>query len=226
MPADPTTMPGALGSSDGVTDRPVRIALADDHPLFCEGLRSMLEIDPGLSVVAQVHRADDLEPMLATNPCDVLLLDLHMDRSSLRDIGRLAARARVVLLTASELPDDALAAIRAGARAVVFKHCALETLMAAVRAVVAGDVWMPPELQESIARGLREPGRGPLTVREREIVRHVAAGLRNAEIARRLGISDETVKTHLVKIFRKVGVRDRVALALYAVRTDLVDARL
>jgi DNA-binding NarL/FixJ family response regulator len=104
----------------------------------------------------------------------------------------------------------------------VFKRFAIETLMTAVRAVADGQVWMPPSLQADVAARLGEPASAALTRREREIVRHVALGLRNAEVAKRLAISEVTVKTHVNNIFQKLGIRDRVELALYAIRMGII----
>jgi len=201
---------------------PVRIVIADDHALFRQGLKSMLRLQPDVTVVAEVERAGDLLPVLERTACDLLLLDLQMERSSLLDIETLAERLTILVVTASERVEDALAALRAGARGVVFKRFAIETLMTALRAVLEGHVWMPPAIQAEITARLREPAEASLTRREREIVRHVALGLRNAEVAERLCISEVTVKTHLNNVFQKLGVRDRVELALYAVRMGLI----
>ena len=198
---------------------PIRVAIADDHALFRQGLRSLLALRPEMTVVAETDRVDALHPMLADVTCDVLLLDLQMDRNSLADIGQLASRTSVIVVTASEQPDDALAAIRAGASGVVFKRFAIETLVDAIRTVAEGHVWVMPTLHGDQAA---EPVPEPLTVREREIVRLVALGLRNAEVATRLAISEDTVKTHLNNVFQKLGVRDRVQLTLYALRRGLI----
>lgn len=203
---------------------PIRIAIADDHALFRQGLKSLLRLDPDVTVVAELARADDLLKTLERVPCDVLLLDLQMDRPAFIDIEALAARVAVVVVTATERVEDTVAAIRAGARGLVFKRFAIETLMTAIRTVMDGHVWLPPELQSEIAARLREPTGGSLTRREREIVRHVAVGLRNAEVADKLGVSEGTVKTHLNNIFQKLGLRDRVELALYAVRMGIIGA--
>ena len=199
-----------------------RIIVADDHALFREGLELVLACHAEVKVVAEVQRVDDLLPTLARTPCDVLLLDLRMDRDAVGEIGALAAHAAVVVLTGIEAPDVALAAMRAGARGVVFKRDAAEVLMQAVRAVMAGQVWMPQSVQRQLAIDPRAPALGLLTPREREIVRHVALGLRNAEVARELDISEQTIKTHLNNIFHKLGVRDRVELALYAAREGII----
>ena len=200
----------------------LRIAIADDHALFRQGLKSQLLLQPGLEVVGEVDRADELAGLVERSPFDILLLDLQMERSSLIDIKALAERVAVVVVTASERAEDALAAVRAGARGVVFKRFAIETLMDAITAVAEGHVWIPPSLQKYLTERLLEPPDEPLTPREREIVRHVALGLRNAEVAARLSISEVTVKTHLNNIFQKLGLRGRTALALYAIRVGII----
>jgi len=202
---------------------PLRIVIADDHALFRQGLRSMfVNLHPNVTVVAEVETVSDVARTLASTPCDVLLLDLQMDRNALADIGSFARRAQVVVVTASQDPAEALGAIRAGARAVVFKRFAVETLVEALRAVREGHVWLPPALQSELTARLAEPDAKALTSREREIVRLVALGFQNPEIARRLEISDATVKTHLNNVFHKLEARDRVALTLYAIRTGIV----
>jgi two-component system NarL family response regulator len=200
----------------------LRLAIADDHALFRLGLKSLLALRGDVAVVAETERVDDLAPMLEATACDLLLLDLQMDRSSLAEIADLAARVKVIVVTASERADDALAAIRAGASAVVFKRFAIESLVDAIAAVARGEVWMPPNLLARVASELREPVRESLTAREREIVRHVALGCRNAEVARALAITEDTVKTHLNNVFQKLGIRDRVQLTLYAIRFGII----
>jgi len=129
--------------------------------------------------------------------------------------------AGVVIVTATERGEELFAAVRAGARGIVYKRFAFETLMTAVRAVADGFVWLPPDLQAELIRGEREEP-SALTPRERDIVRHVGLGLRNAEVAERLAITEVTVKTHVNNIFHKLGLRARVELALYAIRSGLV----
>ena len=146
----------------------------------------MLRLQPDVTVVAEIERMDDVLPTLDQTPCDVLLLDLQMDRNAFVDIAVLAARAAVVVVTATERVEDALAAVRAGARGLVFKRFAIETLMTATRTVAEGQVWLPPEIQTELSTQLRESDEpAALTQREREVVRHVALGLRNAEVAER-----------------------------------------
>jgi len=203
---------------------PVRVIIADDHALFRQGLTSMFaRLYPEVSVVAEIECASEIGPALTSTRCDVLLLDLQMDdHNVLADIRSFARLVRVVVVTASQRPEDALAALQAGARAVVFKRFAVETLMEALRAVAEGHVWMPPALQTELTARMLGTVSKTLTSRERQIVRLVGLGFHNAEIAERLRISEVTVKTHLNNVFRKLDLRDRVGVTLYAIRTGLI----
>jgi len=203
-------------------DGKIRIVIADDHALFRQGLMSMLRLQANVTVVAELERADDLQRTLEQTACDILLLDLQMERAAFVDIEALAERVAILVVTATERVEDAIAALRAGARGLVFKRFAIESLMTAITTVMQGHVWLPPALQTEITARLREPGADFLTRREREIVRHVALGMRNAEVAERLGVTEGTVKTHLNNIFQKLSLRDRVELTLYAVRTGII----
>jgi DNA-binding NarL/FixJ family response regulator len=201
---------------------PIRIAIADDHALFRQGLKALLKGRPDVVVVGETDRVEGLASFLDLTPCDVLLLDLQMERSAIEDLRVVADRLPVVVVTANEYSDEPLTAMRAGARAVVFKRFAIEMLLEAVHAVVEGNVWMPPALQTRLAGSVREAERRRLTARELDVVRHVAMGLKNVDIARRLFISEETVKAHLSNVFGKLGVRDRVELTLHALRAGIV----
>ena len=202
----------------------IRVIVADDHALFRQGLTSMFDrLHPEVSVVAEVERASEIGPALTRTPCDVLLLDLQMDdHNVLADIPSFARLVQVVVVTASQRPDDALAAVQAGARAIVFKRFAVETLMEALRVVLEGHVWMPPPLQREMTARMIGPGPRTLTSRERQIVRLVGLGFHNPEIAERLCISEVTVKSHLNRVFHKLELRDRVAITRYAIRTGLI----
>jgi DNA-binding NarL/FixJ family response regulator len=199
----------------------IRIAIADDHALFRQGLKALLRGRDDVIVVGEADRVEDIHPLLDRTPCDVLLLDLRMDRCVLAELPEIAARLPVVVVTANEFTDEPMIAMRSGARAVVFKRFAVEMLLDAVRAAVAGEVWMPPALQARFTAGDAGPGQR-LTPRELDVVRLVATGHKNADIARRLFVSEDTVKAHLGNVFAKLAVRDRLELALYALRNGLV----
>ena len=205
-------------------EAPIRLVIADDHALFRQGLKSLLMLQPEVEIVAEVEKGGDIEDAVTRTSCDVLLLDLQMDRWTGDLVETLAARTRIVVLTASERIEDALAVMRKGAMAVVQKRFAIETLMEAVRMAAKGLVWMPPALQAELASDLRGASNHRLTERESEIARCVGEGLRNAEIARRLAISESTVKTHLNNIFQKLQVRDRMELAIRAARGRVTPA--
>src|SRR6266446_236042 len=200
----------------------IRLIIADDHALFRGGLKSLLRRQRDMKVVGEVESAGALMEVLADTACDVLLLDLQMERWALDDIRQLATRTKVVVLTASESLENAITAMRLGARGVVQKRFAVQTLMEAIRTVAGGSVWMPPTLQAEVAAQWGASNSKQLTSREADIVRLVATGLRNAEIAQRLSITEATVKTHLNNIFEKLELRDRVELTVYALRHGLV----
>lgn len=200
----------------------MRVLIADDHELFRDSLAllvrsrpAMMEVETSAVLDGLVARVEEFQP-------DVLLLDLNMERPAITDIPALAARTHVIVVSSVEQSDQLLAAVRAGARGVVSKRDAVDTLMEAMAAVVDGHVWLSPALQSQLVGALTSPSPDRLTAREREIVRLVALGLRNAEVGAELFISGITVKTHLSRIFFKLGIRDRADLVRYAVRTGLI----
>jgi len=201
---------------------PIRLILADDHAVFREGLKALLATYNRFEVVAEVERSSELEAKVLNTPCEVVVLDLQMDQWVMDEIEWLSRRATVVVLTASESEEDTAAALRLGARAVVQKRFALETLIAAIQAGVDGFVSSPPTSRAEFKERSGNPTTNPLTARESTIVRYVAVGLHNAEVASLLSITEGTVKVQLNRIFHKLGVRDRVELANYAFRNGLV----
>jgi DNA-binding NarL/FixJ family response regulator len=203
----------------------VRVTIADDHAIVREGLRALFEVTPDITVAGEVEQADELTLTVTKTKCDVLLLDLQMDRWVMDEIPGLAQLTKVVVLTGTDSQDDLLNALRLGARAIVKKTFAAETIREAIRAVVTGAVWMPADLRDKLtAKSLTERAAG-LSPRESEIARYVAVGMRNAEVGRKLGITEGTVKVHLNNIFNKLQIRDRVGLTLYAIRNRLIGSR-
>jgi two-component system nitrate/nitrite response regulator NarL len=200
---------------------PIRVTIVSEHTLFRKGLASLLTLGPGIAVAAETERFDPLAYALTGVPCDVLLLDAHIGGASLPQIEMLSRRFRLLVVTASQQLEEAAAAMRAGASGAVFADLTLDALIEAIRTVARDEVWMPPALR----RHLTQPEHSRPTGREREVIRYVALGLRNAEVAGQLGISSETVKKHLRNVFQKLQVRDRVELAHYALRQGLVEVR-
>lgn len=211
-----------VGRILGRSIAPVRVAVADGRTLLREGCKALLHLQAGVVVTAEIADGREIAARLVAEPCDVLLLDRHTWLADECDIHELRERIHVVLLADDgDDPSDALNALRHGARGVVFRSASVPALLEAIRTVAVGQVWMPAELQAQLAETLHEDPKRTLTRREREIVRQVAVGLRNCEIGTALGISEQTVKTHLGRIFRKLSIRDRVGLALYAARHGL-----
>jgi len=199
----------------------VRLIIADDHALFRQGLKSLLALQPDIHVVGEADRAAELPAAMAATTCDIVLLDLQMERWLMEEIPLLSKNAAVIVLTATETPGSGVKAIRMGARGVVHKRFAVETLMTAIQTVASGLVWMPPTVQAEIAAEGASSSKA-LTTRETEIVRFVASGLRNAEVAQKLSITESTVKTHLNNVFQKLALRDRLELTHYAIRSGLI----
>jgi DNA-binding NarL/FixJ family response regulator len=199
---------------------PLRVIIADHQAMFRQGLRLLL-VAEGLEVVAEVQQASSLKAAVAANPCDVLLLNLQMDKWSIGQISKLSRKTAVIVFSPDDRVEIGLKALRLGARAIVPKRFGVETLMTAIRTVADGLVWVPPAMQAALIE-LDKPVARQLTGRESEIVRKVATGKRNAEVAARLSVAEATVKTHLYKIFKKLGIRDRIQLTHYALRTGLV----
>lgn len=218
-----------------ISPRKRRIVIVDDHTLFREGLRTILSTEDDLEVVADAESADDLVELIWQTRPDLLLLDIHMPTGSGLDavpaVLRISPNTAVLVLTASDDREDHVRAFRAGARGVVLKDSARQTLLQAIHAVCRGDVWMDPRMSGALAEELAAMGadvdtssirnESGLTERELEIVRLVASGYKNKEVGSTLMISERTVKTHLTNIFQKLGVRDRVGLVMYALKHNL-----
>jgi DNA-binding NarL/FixJ family response regulator len=176
---------------------PLALIIADDHALFRQGLRSLLLLQPSITVAAEVDSTAKLNEALERSPCDVLLLDLQMDHWTMNDIpAALAQRTLVIVLTASESIENGITALRLGARGLVQKRFAIDILMTAIQAVDEGHVWMPHAVQAAFAQQEQDSSTR-LTSREAEIVRCVAIGMRNAEVAEQLSLRENTVKTAL-----------------------------
>lgn len=206
----------------------LQVAVVDDHPLFREGVALTLAAQPDLAVVGEGVSAADALRIAADKLPDVMLPDLSMPGGGLTAVRQIAAAypvVKLVALTVSEDEEDVSAALRAGARAYVLKGVAARELVAILRSVAAGEVYVTPSLAASLLFDLGGPkaSRGPapsllddLTERERQILEQVAGGDSNKEIANALFLSEKTVKHHMTNILQKLHVRNRVEAAFLA----------
>lgn len=211
--------------------RQVRIAIADDHQIFRDGLKRLLESEPGFKVVAEAADGVDAVRVARDAKPDILLLDVAMPRMGgieamgAPDVGT----TRVILLTAAIDPGELLRAVQFGARGVVLKESATRDLIEGIHRVMDGKLLIGTEIADDLAQAVRKAGSQRerpygLTPREVDIVDAIAAGDSNRDIAVRLSISLQTVKHHLTNIFDKTGTSSRLELALFAIRHGIVEA--
>jgi DNA-binding NarL/FixJ family response regulator len=223
---------GMNTASSDKASRAVRVAVVDDHTLFREGMRLMLDLEVDLAFVGEASTVAEAVVLVASARPDLILLDLRLAQARGIDLlSRLAASPgapRVLVVTAFPDESEIAEALRLGAKGVVLKDAARESLLGAIRAVSAGNIWLPPDLGAKVITALSQatPANladrfGQLSRREREIVALVGQGLNNREIASRLAIAEKTIKGHLTNIFFKLGVRDRLELALLSVKTRI-----
>ena len=213
----------------------INLVIADDHPIFRDGLRRLLEAEPGLKVIGEACDGAEAVKMVRELKPDILLLDLAMPRhpglEALRDLGTGQQSVRVILLTAAAEKQQIVEALQLGARGVVLKDSATQLLLKSIHTVMSGEYWVGRESVSNLVAYLRsmvqssgEEARQKkfgLTPRELEIVSAVVAGYANKEIAQYFKISEDTVKHHLSNIFDKLGVSTRLELALFAVNQSL-----
>ena len=213
---------------------PITVLVVDDHDLFRSGLSAMLKSAPGIEVIGQASRATlGIRLALELRP-QVVLMDLRLpDIDGLDAIGQIVEQspdARVIVLTVASDEADVAAAVLAGACGYLLKDNPIESVVAAVRAAAAGESWLSPKAASAVLDKIRrdhvEPlgksnAAGILSPRELEILRLLARGLENAEIAAELHISPRTAKNHLSNVLAKLGMSNRVQAAIYAVRHGL-----
>jgi DNA-binding NarL/FixJ family response regulator len=219
--------------------------VADDHPIFRDGLCKLLALEEDFEVVAQAQDGRQVLDVLQQYTPDILLLDLKMPGlDGLATLQRLQAvknKTRVIVLTASDDKNEFVQAMKLGTSGIVLKQTATELLIKSIRKVHAGEIWLDSHTTAAVIRQFvaaddspapsapqsptRERERSPLSQREREIVALVAQGFKNKEMAEKMFISEQTVKNHLHNIFDKLGVSDRLELALYAIHNNLHTGR-
>ena len=215
---------------------PIRVVVADDHPVVRFGVKTMLETEPGFEVVGEAEDGDvAITETLERDP-DILLLDVMMPRlpglEALRAIMEKSARAKIILLTSTITTQQIIEALQIGAQGIVLKDAAASDLSKSMRAVLSGDYWIGGERVVNLVSALnvlmKQAAAMPdkktygLTPRELEVVTCIVEGCSNKDVAKQFAISEETVKRHLSNIFDKTGVSTRLELALFAIAHKLV----
>ena len=214
----------------------IRVLIVDDHLLFSSGVRVLLEQSDQFILLGEV--ADGLEGVKRTESLkpDIVLMDIHMPgisgREALRLIGESAPEAKVVMLTVSEDANDLIECLREGAAGYILKNIAADTLVDALLKIHRGESIISPKMTSRLVRHLQaqQPGeiaidaqREEMSPREKEVLRGLARGQTNRELAAELGVAESTVKSHIQNIFKKTCLRSRVQAALYAVEHGYAD---
>ncbi len=212
----------------------IRVLLADDHAIFREGVRKLLEGAGDITVVGEAANGEEALRLVEKLKPDILLLDLRMPGKDglgvLEEMNGSTPASRVILIAENDNEHDVVRAMRLGARGVVWKQSASALLLKSIRKVHVGEIWLDNRMTSEVINALKKSSdsgvrqeKPLLSPREREIVQLVAQGYRNREIAEKLFISEQTVKNHLHNIFDKLGVSDRLELALYAIHHHLTE---
>jgi DNA-binding NarL/FixJ family response regulator len=211
-----------------VTEKTIRVLLADDHPVVRAGLRGMLAAEPDIEVAGEAGSGAEAVALSRAGGYDVILMDLRMPGcdgvAATEQIIAADPGARVVVLTTYETDADILRAVAAGATGYLLKDATSAELAEAVRAAARGETVLAPSVAGRLVTHVRRPASESLSTRETEVLAQVARGCTNAEIGRELFISEATVKTHLLRAFGKLGVSDRTAAVTTAIERGLLPA--
>lgn len=209
----------------------INILIADDHHVVREGLRALIETEPGMNVAAEaVDGREAVDKAIALKP-DVILLDLEMPRmggiEAIGEIKQVMADAHILVLTSFAEDEKVFAAVKSGALGYLLKDSSPDELLRAIREVHHGEASMQPTIAHKLMRELQRittlpPTEDPLTEREVEVIKLVARGMPNNEIAETLVISERTVRTHVSNILDKLHLANRTQAALYALREGLI----
>jgi len=219
-------------SHSGDGPAPIRLLIADDHPVVRDGLSNMFARDPEFEVLGEAADGSEAVRLAQALQPDVILMDLRMPRmdglTAITELARRGITARVLVLTTYDTDSHVLPAIEAGATGYLLKDAPRDELLRAVRAAAHGEAALSPAVATRLMSRFREPGPGPgpgpgpLSQRELEVLELVAGGNTNREAAARLFISEATVKTHLLNIYAKLGVSDRAAAVAEAFNRGLL----
>ena len=210
------------------TKQQIKLLVVDDHPTFRMGLVALVDSQPDITVVAEAGDGQAAIQQFRLKKPDVVLMDLRMPRlDGAGATARIVAEhpaSRVLVLTTYDTDGDIVRAVEAGATGYVLKDTPLPQLLDAVRAAARGETVLAPAVAARLMSRLRHPAPEPLTPREVEVLGAVAMGLSNAEIGRELFIGEATVKTHLLRIFAKLGVDDRTRAVTVAMERGILPA--
>ncbi|MEU7973664.1 response regulator transcription factor [Micromonospora sp. NPDC049089] len=214
------------------------VLIADDQPLQRMGFKMLLDGTPGMTVVGEASGGAEAVRMIDQSRPDVVLMDVRMPGmdgiEATRRITAAGSRTRVLILTTFELDEYVYAGLRAGASGFLLKDARPEELIAAIRAVAAGDSVVAPSLtrklmdaylQESAPATSEDPRLGTLSEREREVLEAIGQGATNTEIAERFTLTESTVKKHVGRVLFKIGARDRIQAVIFAYDNGLVHPR-
>jgi DNA-binding NarL/FixJ family response regulator len=221
--------------------QPIRLLIADGHPIVLEGLRSVLGHLPNLQVVGEASDGmEAIEKTVSLDP-DIVLMELKLPRvdglTVLRSIQARAARSKVILFSSPENKEEFVEAMKLGCSGILSKDSAITLIEKSIQKVYAGEIWLDSNTTAAVIRQFASPTdfpsahgtgngkatreRAQLSQREREIIILIAQGYKNKEIAEKMFITEQTVKNHLHNVFDKLGVSDRLELALYAIHNSL-----
>lgn len=212
---------------------PIRVAVADDHPVVRDGLSVMLETQPDFTVIGQTGTGPGALELVARADPDVLLLDLELPQLDgvevLKQLAVDGSRTRVIVFTVFDTDDRIIAAVEAGAAGYLLKGAPREEVFAAVRTIAAGGSLLAPAATSAVLRRVRGESSSPLgetapslTPRERAVLEHLARGLGNKQIAAALRISERTVKFHVSSVFTKLGATNRTEAVTRAAQAGLI----
>ncbi len=220
--------------ANGTADGPLRVLVVDDHDLFRTGLRNLLE-EEGLHIVGDAARGDEAVRIVRESAPDVVVMDMHMPGmggvEATRRITAVAPLTRVLVLTISDTDDDVIDAILAGACGYLLKDASMPELLRGIQAAAVGESLVSPTVATKVLQRVRCTSlpseeaasiRAELSDRELQVLRLIANGKDNADIAAELHISPKTVKNHISSILMKLQIENRIQAAVYAVRSGIV----
>ena len=208
---------------------PIRLLIADDHPVVRDGLSGMFSGDDGFEVIGEAANGAQAVTLACALKPDVILMDLRMPEmdgvAAIAELARRKVPARVLVLTTYDTDSDVVRAVEAGATGYLLKDSPREDLLRAVRAAARGEAALSPSVATRLLGQVRAPAQEPLSQREFEVLELVARGATNREAAAKLFISEATVKTHLLHIYAKLGVSDRAAAVAEGFQRGLLRQR-